>query len=61
MVFSYLYHTQKKDGRIHWVSDLRELDKVVRHRQYPLPIIQDILRKHTGYKFLTKIDISMQY
>ena len=27
----------------------------------PLPIIQDILRKRTGYKFFTKIDISMQY
>jgi hypothetical protein len=51
----------KKDGRIHWVSDLRELDKLVRHQQYPLPIIQDILRKRTGYKFFTKIDISMQY
>jgi hypothetical protein len=60
MVFSYLYHTQK-DGRICWVSDLRELDKVVRWQQCPLPIIQDILRKHTGYKFFTKIDISMQY
>jgi hypothetical protein len=33
-----------KDGRIHWVSDLRELDKAVRRQQYPLPIIQDILR-----------------
>ncbi len=51
----------QKDDRVHWVSDLRELDKVVRCRQYPLPIIQDILRKRTGYKFFTKIDISMQY
>ncbi len=53
--------TPKKDGRINWVSDLRELDKVVRHQQYPLPYIQDILRKRTGYKFFTKIDILMQY
>jgi hypothetical protein len=51
----------KKDGRIHWVSDPRELDKVVRRQQYPLPIIQDILRECTEYKFFTKIDISMQY
>ena len=38
----------KKDGRICWVSNLRELNKVVVHNQYPLPIINDILHKHNG-------------
>ncbi len=53
--------TPPKHCRIHWVTDLRELDKVGRHQQYPLPIIKDILGKRTGYKFFTKIDISKQY
>ncbi len=26
-----------------------------------MPIITDILRKHSGYKFFTKLDVSMQY
>jgi hypothetical protein len=41
----------KKDGRLRWISNLRQLNKVIRRKHYPLPIIMDILRKHSGYKF----------
>lgn len=30
----------KKDGRFRWISDFRELNKVVQLKVYPLPIIK---------------------
>ena len=29
--------------------------------QFPIPIINDILRKRNGYSYFTKLDILMQY
>ncbi|KAL7474414.1 hypothetical protein ACHAW6_000386 [Cyclotella cf. meneghiniana] len=50
----------QKEGSICWISILHQLNKVIRCKQYPLPIIMDILRKHSGYKFFTKLDICRQ-
>eukprot|EP00978_Attheya_sp_CCMP212_P032677 scaffold128677_cov51-Attheya_sp.AAC.4 len=44
----------KKTGKARWVSDFRNLNKYLIRKQFPLP-------KRTGYKFFTKLDISMQY
>ncbi len=51
----------KKGSRVRWISNLCQLNKVIRRKQHPLPIITDILRKCSGYKFFTKLDVSMQY
>jgi hypothetical protein len=55
------FNSPKKDGRVRWISNLCQLNKVITRKQYLLLIIMDILRKHSGYKFFTKLDISMQY
>jgi hypothetical protein len=34
---------------------------VVKRNVHPLPIINNILTKRTGYKFFSKLDIPMQY
>jgi hypothetical protein len=46
----------KKDGSVRWISDFRELDKIIRRKIYPLPHIQDILKKRPECKYFTKID-----
>jgi Reverse transcriptase (RNA-dependent DNA polymerase) len=51
----------KKDGRVRWVSDFHGLNKAIKRKVYPIPIISDVLCHRCGYKYLTKIDLSMQF
>jgi transposase InsO family protein len=51
----------KKEGTVRWISDFRGLNKAIKRKVYPLPRIADVLRKRRGYKFLTKLDLSMMY
>jgi hypothetical protein len=56
-----LIHHYQRGQQVCWISDLHQLNKVIRRKQYLLQIITDILRKCPGYKFFTKLDVSMQY
>ncbi len=47
--------------RVRWISDFRALNKALKRKVYPIPRIADILARRTGYSFLSKLDLSMQY
>ncbi len=49
--------TPKKDGRVRWISNLLQLNKVIKHKQYPFQIITDILRKRSGSFFLRNLTL----
>ena len=51
----------EKDSRVNWISNLRELNECIVQKEYPIPIINDILKKRKGYAFFGKFGISMQY
>ena len=42
----------KKDGRVRWVSDLRELNKALIRKVYPLPLIDEVVSRRKAYKYL---------
>ncbi len=47
----------KKDSRVRWISSLRQLNKVIKRKQYLLPIITDILRNVLGTSFLQNLKL----
>jgi len=51
----------KKDGTVRVISDFRKLNANIKRKIYPLPRIKDILHRRRGYRYFTKIDVSMQY
>jgi hypothetical protein len=61
LMFIHMKRLSKEDNRACRISISRQLNKVKRRKQYPLPIIMNILRKHSRYAFFTKLDNSMQY
>jgi len=51
----------KKDGRVRFITDFRELNKCIKRRPWPMPHISDILQDVGHYTYATALDLSMGY
>jgi hypothetical protein len=51
----------KKTGDVRILTDFRRLNAQIKRKPFPLPKISDLLRKLSGFKYATTIDLSMGY
>jgi hypothetical protein len=51
----------KKTGDVRILTDFRRLNAQIKRKLFPLPKISDLLRKLSGFKYATAIDLSMGY
>jgi hypothetical protein len=51
----------KKTGDVRILTDFRTLNAQIKRKPFPLPKISDLLRKLSGFKYATSIDLSMGY
>ena len=51
----------KKDSTVRFISDFRELNKLILRQPYPIPKIQDLLLRLEGFRYGTTLDLNMGY
>ena len=51
----------KKDGTLRSIADLRELNKRIKRKPFPIPKIQDMLQKLEGFMYASSLDLNMGY
>lgn len=51
----------KKDMTIRFLTDFRGLNKNLKRKPWPIPLIQDILQSMTDFRWATTLDLNMGY
>ena len=51
----------KPDSSLRSLADLRELNKRIKRKPFPLPKINDLLQKLEGFAYATSLDLNMGY
>jgi hypothetical protein len=58
---SPMFTVVKKDQTLRSIAALREVNKRIRQKPYPIPRIQELLHKLKGFQHLTSLDLNMGY
>jgi hypothetical protein len=53
--------SKQKDQTPRSIADLREVNKRIRQKPYPIPKIQELLQKLKGFQHVTSLDLNMGY
>jgi hypothetical protein len=56
-----MFTISKPDNSLRSLADLRELNKRIKRKPFPLPKISDILQKLEGFTYATSLDLNMGY
>ena len=56
-----MFTVSKKDHTLRSIADLREVNKRIRRKPYPIPKIQELLHKLQGFQHVTSLDLNMGY
>lgn len=59
--WSQILMVKKGDGKLRLCVDYRYLNKILKHEDWPLPKIQELLRKLTGNTYFGKVDMTQGY
>ena len=51
----------KNNRTLRFISDVKELNKRIKRKPFPVPKIQDLLSKLEGFKYATSLDLNMGY
>jgi hypothetical protein len=56
-----MFTIKKPDNSLRSLADLRELNKRIKRKPFPLPKINDMLQKLEGFQYATSLDLNMGY
>jgi Reverse transcriptase (RNA-dependent DNA polymerase). len=52
---------KNKDGTVHFITDYRKVNKLIKRKPYPLPHIANTLQELEGFQFASALDLNMGY